>query len=100
MVYQTIRDFLLRSYVNSEFLIDRKTGYKRLAMTCLQYLSSDEMKGPRLRKLSVSRGVKSRSAFALYVSTSLFEYINNIASTDDEFFLTLVNFLISSNVLS
>ena len=100
MIHQTARDFLLRSSASSEFLIDRKTGHKRLAMTCLQYLGGNEMKGPRLRKLSANSVVRTRCAFVSYASSCLFEHITNITSTDDEFFLSLVNFLNSSNLLS
>lgn len=100
MIHQTARDFLLRSNTDSEFLIDRKSGHKRLAMTCLQYLSGNEMKGPRLRKLSANSVVRTRCAFVSYACSCLFEHITNVTSTDDEFFLTLVKFLNSSNVLS
>jgi WD40 repeat protein len=100
MIHQTARDFLLRSGTDSEFLIERKAGHKRLAMTCLECLSGKEMKGPRLRKLSANSVVRTRCAFASYACSCLFEHTTNVASTDDEFFLALVKFLNSSNVLS
>lgn len=100
MVHQTARDFLLRSTNDSEFLIDRKSGHKRLAMTCLQYLGGNEMKGPRLRKLSANSALRTRGIFASYACSCLFEHITNVTSTDNEFFLALVNFLNSSNVLA
>lgn len=100
MVHQTARDFLLRSSINSEFAVDRRLGHKRLAMTCLQYLSGNEMKDPRNRKLSVSNVVKARCPFVAYACNSLFEHVANVSSTDDEILVALARFLSSSNVLS
>jgi hypothetical protein len=100
MIHQTARDFLLQSSTDSEFLIERKAGYKSLAMTCLQYLCRKEMSGPRLRKLSANNFVRTRSAFASYACSCLFEPVINVNSAVDEFFLTLVKFLNSSNVSS
>ena len=53
MVHQIARDFLLRQSIESEFTVDRKLAHKRLALKCLQYMCSNEMKSPRPRKLSV-----------------------------------------------
>ena len=100
MVHQTARDFLLRAEVQSEFTIERKSGHKRLAMTCLQYLNGNEMKGPRHRKLSVSNIFKQRSSFKEYACTAFFEHIAHVSSTDDEFLAATAKFLNSSNVLS
>ena len=100
MVHQTARDFLLRPTNPSEFAINRKTGQKRLATTCLQYLCGNEMKGPRSRKLSLNNVVKPQCAFALYACSALHEHIGHVSSTDDEVFLELMKFLRSSNILS
>ena len=99
MVHQTARDFLLRPQA-SEFAIIRKEGHKQLAMTCLRYLSGPEMKGPRHRKLSVSKLVEERCDFVAYACNSLHEHIAHVSSTDDEVLMALVRFLSSSNVLS
>lgn len=100
MVHQTAREFLLRSNINSEFAIERKSGHKRLAMTCLQYLNGNEMKGPTHRKLSVSSVVKERSPFVAYACNSLFEHVAHVSSVDDDVLIALARFLSSSNVLS
>lgn len=100
MVHQTARDFLLRPNGISEFAIDRKLGHKRLAMTCLQYLNGNEMKGPRHRKLSLSNVVQERCSFVAYACNSLFEHITHVSSTDDDLLTALAKFLSSSNVLS
>lgn len=100
MVHQTARDFLLRSSINSEFAIDRKFGHKRLAITCLEYLNGNEMKGPRHRKLSVSNVVTKRCHFVAYACNSLFEHVAHVSSIDDDILVELARFLGSSNVLS
>lgn len=58
IVHQTARDFLLRSGSTSEFSIDGKEGHKKLVTTCLQYLSGNDLKGPRHRRLSATSIVK------------------------------------------
>jgi WD40 repeat protein len=100
MVHQTAREFLLHTKIDSEFAIDRSLGHRQLAMTCLEFLSGNEMRGPRYRKLSASNVPKERSPFVNYSSNSLFEHIIHVSSTDDEFLFALAKFLNSSNVLS
>lgn len=100
MVHQTARDFLLGSGSNSEFAVDEKQGHKQLTMTCLKYLSSHELKGPRHRKLSATRAVSQRGPFLNYASDAFFEHSILVPSTDDEVLFALYKFLSSSNVLS
>ncbi len=100
MVHQTAQDFLLRAENTSEFAIDRKTGHKRLAMTCLQYLNGNELKSSRHRKLSVSNIFRDPCPFVAYACNSLFEHITHVSSTDDDILTGLAKFLSSSNVLS
>ena len=100
MVHQTAKDFLLRPGSGSEFLVDKKLGHKRLLMTCLRYLSGDEMKGPRQRKLSLKNVPNTRCAFVAYASIALPEHILHASSTDDELFLSLVGFLNAPNILT
>ena len=100
MVHQTARDFLLRHDMDSEFKIDRKIGHKRLAMTCLEYLNSSEMKSGRPRKISASIIPQGRCAFANYAGDSLFEHVTHVSSTDDDILEALARFLTSPNVLT
>src|SRR6185436_19752464 len=90
MVHQTARDFLLRSSTTSEFAIDKKSGHKRLAMTCLRYLCGSEMRSPRLRKYSANNVRKLNGPLANYACSSLFEHIAYVSSEDTEFCLALV----------
>ena len=100
MVHQTARDFLLRSSSTSEFAIDGKEGHKKIFMTCLQYLSGHDLRGPRHRRLSATSIVKQRSPFVAYACNAFFEHLLQVRSTDDEVLLALTRFLSSSNVLS
>jgi hypothetical protein len=100
IVHQTARDFLLLSDIDSEFAIDRRRGHKRIAMTCLGYLSGNELKPRRRRKLSVNNVKKEGSDFVNYASNSLFEHMAHVSSTDEDFMFALAKFLSSPNVLS
>ncbi|KAH0562634.1 hypothetical protein GP486_002685 [Trichoglossum hirsutum] len=100
MVHHTARDFLLQPENTSEFVIIRKSGHKRVAMACLEYLNGNEMKGPRHRSLRVSNVPKERCPFVAYACTSLFGHITQVSSTDDDLLVALATFLSSSNVLS
>ena len=100
MVHQTARKFLLRGNSDSEFAIDGKAGHTRLALCCLQYLNGKEMKGPGLRKSSMSGAPKSRCPFVAYACNYLFEHISHASSTNDDVLSALAKFLDSSNVLS
>ena len=100
MIHQTARDFLLRSDNTSEFAINKAEGHRRLAMVCLEYLSGNEMVGPKYRKLSSGMIFSQRCEFVTYASECLFEHIILVSSEDDDFLAALVRFLNSSNVLS
>ena len=100
MVHQTAANFLLRGNSDSEFAIDGRVGHTRLVLCCLQYLNGKEMKGPGLRKSSMSGAPKSRCPFVAYACNSLFEHISHASSTNDDVLSALARFLDSSNVLS
>ena len=100
MVHQTAGDFLLRGNSDSEFAIDSKAAHTRLALCCLQYLNGKEMKGPGLRKSSMTGALKPRCPFVAYACNSLFEHISHASSTNDDVLSALARFLDSSNVLS
>ena len=100
IIHLTARDFLLSSSIDSEFAIDGREGHRRLLLTGLQYLNSDDMKGFRRRKLSASNVPQKRSSFVSYVCDSLFEHIAHVSSTDEEVLVALIKFFNSSNVLS
>lgn len=100
IIHQTARDFLLKKHLASEFAIDEREGHKRLTLVCLQYLMSNEMKGPGNRKLSSKRTAKERSPFQSYACESFYEHISHVSSTDDDLLFSLAKFLSSPNILS
>ena len=98
MIHQTARDYLVYASGTSEFGIDRKIGHKRLLMTCLAYLNSNEMRGSKRQNLGI--GVKERGPFANYACDSFFEHVLSVSSQDDEILISLGRFMGSSNVLA
>lgn len=100
MIHQTARDYLLQADIHPDFGVDKRVGHKRLALTCLQYLNGNEMKGPRHRKLSFTSLVKERCPFVAYAGFSLFDHIAHVDATDEVIICALAKFLSSSNALS
>ncbi|KAI9659640.1 MAG: hypothetical protein M1831_003721 [Alyxoria varia] len=104
MIHKTARDFLLQGKSSSEFSVDGKEGHKRLALTCLRYLNSNEMKSPRQRGRSarspIPRPKPKQGSVVNYSSHSFFDHMFHVHSTDDDVFFALAKFLGSSNVLS
>ena len=100
IIHQTARDYLLQAGVHPEFGIDKRLGHKRLALSCLQYLNGNEMKGPRQRNSSSPRLAKHRSPFVEYASFSIFDHVAHVDAIDDEVLSALARFMGSTNVLS
>lgn len=99
MTHLTARQFLLNAGTDSEFAINEKKGHRRLLLTCLQYLNSDSMNGPRRRRSSGNSIPKESSAFIGYASNSLCEHISHASSMDRDVLLSLAKFFKSPSVL-
>ncbi len=97
LLHATARDFLLSENSNPIFGLDPATANEHLAMVCLKYLTSDEMKPPRHPAL-ISKPV-SRSPFLDYACTSFSEHLAASSPVSDRLFL-LVDKLFRGNVLS
>ena len=98
IVHSTAREFLLEGK-SPHFPITRTAGHRRLAVACLKYLTSDDMRPPRHRfELSAVKG-RERSSFADYACTTFSEHLALAPSSDDDLLLLLGKFL-TSNVLS
>ena len=100
MVHQTARDFLLQASDLSDFGIERRTGHKRLFMTCLEYLNGNEMRGPKHRKAGMGTVTRERGPFVNYACNSFFEHVTHVSSQDDQALAVLIKLLSSTNVLS
>lgn len=100
MIHLTARDFLLGTSIDSEFAIDRREGHRRLLLTCLRLLNSEDMKGPRRRRLSASNSPKRHTSFINYACDSLSEHIIHMSWTDEQVLDILAKFFMSSNILT
>ncbi|KAK6084467.1 hypothetical protein SCUP234_03256 [Seiridium cupressi] len=100
LVHQTAREFLTNSSVESEFTINKSTGHRILAMTCLKYLTGNEMRAPRSRKLSVGTEAQTRSPFVQYAAVSLFDHVSNAGEEGQALIPDLIRFFDSPNVLT
>ena len=98
--HQTAGGFLLRLGIESKFGVEKKLSHKRLALTCLQFVCSNEMKNPRQSNLCVKNIAKLHSAFIDCAYNALHEAIHYIFSTDDDVSPTLMLFLNSLNLLA
>jgi WD40 repeat protein len=104
IIHATARDFLLDEENEAEYRIGRRDGHLRLAKTCLEYLSGEEMK-PRRSMTVMTPGrrqslVDRLSAFADYASTAFTYHLVNSHSDDDELFRLVHKFFEGPNVLS
>lgn len=100
LIHLTAREFLTRQDTVPEFIIERVGGHRRLALVCLRYLTSNEMKATRPRKLIIRPDGQEKSPFANYACRFLFQHLVYVRSYDDEIFIALSRFLRSVNVLS
>jgi WD40 repeat protein len=98
VMHMTTRTFLTDGSLDSEFAINKAEGNQRLAITCLKYLSGEEMRPPRNRTvLNIPRGTKS--AIADYACVAFSEHLAMASSSNNDLFLALEKFL-RSNVLT
>ncbi|KAI0536122.1 NACHT and WD domain protein [Xylaria digitata] len=99
IVHETVKEYLL-SGTNSEFAVDITQGHTNLAMVCLKYLTSPEMKPPRTgRRLPGTDLIAKRSTFSSYACHSVFWHVSKADPTDVEVY-SLVGRLLSCNILS
>jgi WD40 repeat protein len=97
MVHQTARDFLLDNK-SSEFRIEIGLEHERLALACLNFLCSDELKPPRNRRLLGARKLDP-SIFCDYACTAFSDHIFGASSEADMILVGLDKFL-HTNVLT
>ena len=93
MVHSTARDFLIDPSLSSEFAVRRETGHERLAMTCLEYLSSDDMRPPCNPKLATKIRRTGSHESRDYACTAFSEHLAGSPSDVDNIMLTLDRFL-------
>ncbi|KAI1455463.1 NACHT and WD domain protein [Annulohypoxylon moriforme] len=99
LVHPTAREFLLSENAG-EFSISKPLAHERIALTCLQLLSSVEMQPPRNRRLlSANVRQKAPSPFLDYAMTQFSEHIYSASAETDKLLLAMDKFF-RINVLS
>jgi len=115
LVHSTAREFFTRTGVESEFVLTKGEGHRRLAMVCLRFLLQDHQTAPgRVRRLgsrsdtaqlghgrspSPQTPARDPNPFLNYASKFLFQHLNLAHFNDEEFLVMLSNFLGSNNLL-
>lgn len=101
VVHETVRSFLTRKGLESEFAIERRKEHSRLAEVCLTYLCGEELHSSKSRKGSVVKPSKpsENSVFASYAAT-YFSYHLAESSSAIDLPLMLLDQFFHTNVLS
>ena len=97
-VHATVREFLL-SDAAGDFFVSKAEANKRIALTCLKLLSSQDMQPPRNRRQLARRAPRRTSPLLYYAATYFSEHIYASSTKDDEVLLALTQFL-NINILS
>ncbi len=98
VIHTTVRDFLLDRGLESPLAIQKDQGHQRLALVCLQYLVSDEMRPPRHHSL-VQVQTGTAPVFADYACTLFSEHVMKASAESNEI-LTLLYRFFRTNVLT
>ncbi|ROV96972.1 hypothetical protein VSDG_04162 [Cytospora chrysosperma] len=100
LIHPTVREFLL-SEAAQEFTISMPEAHERIALTCLQILSSSEMQPPRTqRQLTAQRAkVPEPSPLLDYARRQFSEHVYLASSATDELLPCLDRFF-ATNVLT
>lgn len=97
VVHETARAFLTMSTLDSELRIDIAEGHQMMAMACLKYLLSDDLKYSKRRRSGTA--ITSKTSMADYAGLRFSEHIVRASSSPDGLFDMLVKFF-NTNVLS
>ncbi|GAB1314257.1 hypothetical protein MFIFM68171_04467 [Madurella fahalii] len=100
MIHETAREFLLNDELESEFSVSRIEAHTRMAKTCLQYLTGNDLKPPRTgrrhRDLSIISG---KTPFFAYACAA-FSYHLTQADPAANDLLSLVDGFLKLNILT
>ncbi|KAK4140015.1 vegetative incompatibility protein HET-E-1 [Dichotomopilus funicola] len=116
LVHLTAREFFTRKGAESEFILTKAEGHRRLAAVCLKFLLQNSQKsvsrpGRRLTSepdiTRVRRGrspsplppAREADPFTHYASQFLFQHLKFVHSNDEELLVMLSDFLGSNNLL-
>ena len=99
LTHQTVRAYLVRDGLTSEFAVNRPQAQSRIAEVCLRYLCGDEMKTPRHRRGTANSRQLKRSTFSHYAAMNFSEHVARSSSAIDAPFVALNTFF-RGNVLT
>ena len=99
VAHQTVRAYLIRDGLPSDFAIDCPQTHSRLAEVCLKYLCGDEMKTSRHRRGAATSRILKRSAFSAYANMQFSEHVARASSAIGDPITALHSFL-RGNVLT
>jgi hypothetical protein len=105
VVHLTVKEILFNRDFQLAYSIKRDDGHRRLALACLKFLNSSEMRPEgRLHLLTETKLGNSilhrASPFADYATTSFSTHLVNSPVDNEELFKQLLKFLRSPNALS
>jgi WD40 repeat protein len=99
VIHQTVRAFLTREELESEFKVDKSKEHFRVSEVCLEYLASKDLQTSRFRRGSSNTCPTKRSAFANYAVNYFSEHINRTKSSTDSQ-LNLIETFLQTNILT
>ncbi|CRK18321.1 hypothetical protein BN1723_002463 [Verticillium longisporum] len=97
-LHATVKEFLTDPTIVSDFVTQRNTAHKSLALTCLKYLSGNALRPMKFRRSSADQ--TQSMALMDYASTAVFDHIAKSGAYASELIQPLAAFLASSNVLA
>lgn len=97
VIHGTVREFLLKDSLDSEFAIDKRLANTRIAEGCLRYLTGEEMKPPRTNRRRTMP--TNRASFALYACNAYSYHLSRADPEAKELFEIVGQFL-KSNILA
>ena len=100
VVHETVRSFLTRQGLDSEYAIERRKEHSRIAEVCLTYLCGEELQSSKIRKGSIVRTSKpsEHSVFGRYAATYFSYHLTESSSAIDSPLILLDRFF-QTNVL-
>ncbi|KAJ6790358.1 hypothetical protein PWT90_08554 [Aphanocladium album] len=99
MIHETAREFLLGETLESEFSIHSTSAHTHMAKVCLQYLTSREMRPPRVMRRRNSTSIGPRDDFAFYTYYAYSYHLSKADPASLELF-DLVESFLKSNILT
>lgn len=100
LAHATVRDFLLRQHTSPEFVLDRSSSHRRLAIACIDCFLRESTKQRRnsrgFGRATQATQLDNTSPFLRYAAEFLFYHLSQARAADDELLGRVTTFL-SSN---